>query len=512
MPSLVLAACEAANGTFSDTSPASAMKSWAAATVAAQSVPVLVAQGHAVDIVVMGSDQADVDRAIALSTELSEAVEVTIPFVTLHLVTSDSIAAAFLSHQPPNVRLHASNESESAWDVLQGLIPKLNATFMYVATTGWENNDRLFEVVAKLESTGGEIYLLDNRACGSLLIRRSTLIDMAGFDIRHPDPLTEFVGRASQDRRRIICEEEASLDDASPEFTDCFPLGTERDWPDVWTTSRQARRCDVVLPFRDDFDFVRESLDGLLSQQDAEIVIHLVDDASSESADRLFAEYAHCSQIRFYRNRRNLGPFATFNNLTEFAETSFMAVQDADDISLPNRISRSVDLLQVSSADLLGARTELFGEQEIVSDLAHDSVSTDDGESRYFRNSRYPQRSASGYFLENPTLVVRVDSFRALGGYTDFGETSRSRTGVDTDFQLRAYFARANIAVTNDVLVRYRCHGSSATNHAASGFGSQAHAESHKEVRRRLLHYATATFNPRWFGALGQHFGITEKL
>ncbi|TWU08249.1 glycosyltransferase family 2 protein [Stieleria varia] len=270
--------------------------------------------------------------------------------------------------------------------------------------------------------------------------------------------------------------------------------------------------ADVVLPFRNALDQVAQSLDALLAQTGADVVIHLVDDWSSDDVSGLFDRYRDHPNIRFYRNRENLGPFASFNNIALRAETGFIAVQDADDISLPHRIARSVQLLLQTGADMIGSRSELFGEVDLVPLVAHDCETDQHGVTRYYRNSRYPKRHLSGYFLENPTLVMRVDTFRSLGGYGDFGGGPRNRTGVDTDFQLRAHFARAAITVTRDALVRYRVHGQSATQHSESGFGSQANAESHAEVRRRFERYCTGTFDPRWFGALGQHAGLTERI
>ncbi|PNY38544.1 hypothetical protein C2E31_01065 [Rhodopirellula baltica] len=66
--------------------------------------------------------------------------------------------------------------------------------------------------------------------------------------------------------------------------------------------------------------------------------------------------------------------------------------------------------------------------------------------------------------------------------------------------------------MTNDVVVRYRCHSVSATQHHASKIGSQANREAAEEVRRRLKLYAQGSFNPKWFGAIGQYRGQTRPL
>ncbi len=469
-------------------------------------------------------------------------------FVVLHLIVDGGTDMAIQQYkQLPNVRLHHVAKSPlpgpATWQVLHTLVPRLETPFVAVQTADTLSRpDRLFRALFALDRDGGEFYaaaidrndslLVSSSPDGNhneitlqlptLVMRRATVADMGGICRTRLDAATEFLTRATKQQRRFIIDEHA-VADSLPAFGQqpdaLIPLmepiaGSGDGFP------QRRAACDVVLPFRDQLDFVRQSLESLLAQREVDVVIHLVDDDSREPTDDFFNSFQSHPNIRFYRNRRNLGPFSSFNNVSHFAETSMVAVQDADDISLPERLSRCCHLLEVSGADLMGSATELFGDPQIIPHVAH--IPSEEAHShqnrapsqarKFFRRSKYPRRRSAGYYLENPTLVMKVDWFRQLGGYADFGEAKRNRTGVDTELQARAYYSRSNIAVTRDVLLRYRCHSSSATQHCSSGLGSQANQESHQELNRRLIRYGGGSFDPRPFGSLHRHVGLTRPI
>src|SRR5262249_43854792 len=118
--------------------------------------------------------------------------------------------------------------------------------------------------------------------------------------------------------------------------------------------------CDVVLPFHGHLDYVREALEGLLEQEGADAVIHLVDDASREDTEPFLRYWASDRRVRTYRNECNVGPFVSFNNVSAYRETGLLAVQDADDVSLPHRLRTAGNALRLADADVFGGRSWVF--------------------------------------------------------------------------------------------------------------------------------------------------------
>ena len=109
-----------------------------------------------------------------------------------------------------------------------------------------------------------------------------------------------------------------------------------------------------MLPFRGHFEFLRESLPSVLDQNGAETIVHLIDDATPGGADELLRYWGSHPRVRTYRNSRNLGQFVSFNNVFPYLETDLIAIQDADDISLPHRLHLAGNLLRLADADFFG--------------------------------------------------------------------------------------------------------------------------------------------------------------
>lgn len=483
------------------------------------------------DIVVCVSESTNLVR-----DSLNSVLEQQNAAVFLHLVRSgaaaDDVIEEFRSR--PEVRHHTTQHPGCLYRSVQELLPTLSTEFitlhdqhciarpMHVAAS-------VQRLLASGDAIVGSAMGTPQGVCEpvrmwaangyyspwqTLTLRRSVLVDMDGFCTDDPSAVT-FLDRAARDKRRVgrlrmvtvnnkgtrppaalPSEETHQPEDPLPDSGMGFPL---RDVA-----------CDVVLPFRDHLDYVRESLDGLLNQTRCRTVIHLVDDDSRNGCDALFEEYSSHPAIRLYRNTRNIGQFTSFNNIVQFAETPFIAVQDADDISQPERLWRSVNVLNLTQADIFGSAVELFGaEQTVTPNRQGDPELQHRTDVRY---SFYPVEAASNYFLENPTAVFRVSSFQALGGFADFGSVARNRASLDTEFYIRAHHAGAGIIVSQRALVRYRCHEESATQNADTGWGTNARMDANAEVMRRSALMRAGAFDPRVFGAIGRYQNVTQRV
>ncbi|MDM4018323.1 glycosyltransferase family A protein [Roseiconus lacunae] len=544
MPSVILNACEVSFDAPEPETIPGVLKAWAERAVNHDSIDVTVPTIHACDLVL---DARGVTSASKLEQTIAGSLDQVDTHVILHVLTDSSIHA--LRSQStnltdllarPNVHTQRLDQPSDLGEILNQIIVRSETpSLAFVDGHCLQRSTRLKRSLQHLHDRGTELVFAHCESCdgmvhrsflseqaatlqlATMVIRRAALVDLGGFDATVGDAcLEELLRRVIRLGRPIHLAEEVLCRIDTQERGDAAFIGALNfDVPSEPITQRVSARlvrdrarCDVVIPFRDGFNFAAEAIDSIVTQRNAEVILHLVDDASLESSNELLNRYRNLPNVRLYRNERNIGPFATFNNLMEFVKTDFVAVQDADDISLPDRIAHSYALMQSTRADLLTGATELFGESSLVDKICWDYFTVDECEWLPLRFSRYACQYTSGYYMENPTLVVRRPSFIALGGYGDFGERNRNRTGVDTDLQLRAYHARSSIAVTRDVVVRYRCHGISATQHDDSGIGSRANRESTEEVLRRLKLYAQGSFDARWFGALDLYRGVTRPL
>lgn len=104
-------------------------------------------------------------------------------------------------------------------------------------------------------------------------------------------------------------------------------------------------RVSVLLPVYNGAAFLKESLDSILSQQYRDFEVIVLNDGSSDDSSKIVNAY-NDSRIR-YVEHKNMGLPATLNRGLEVAMGEIVVRQDQDDISLPDRIARQVECLDL---------------------------------------------------------------------------------------------------------------------------------------------------------------------
>jgi glycosyltransferase involved in cell wall biosynthesis len=354
----------------------------------------------------------------------------------------------------------------------------------------------------------------------TLVFRRACLVDMGGCAERgDQDADAELVYRAHREGRSL-----AIVRDPMTSTAVAWSFGGVGDPPRYEERNGSLRHhargfamspveCDVVLPFCGHLEFLEESLPSVLEQDGAEAIVHLVDDGTPGGAEQVLRRWGTHPRVRTYRNVRNLGQFMSFNNIVPFLESRLVAVQDADDISLPHRLHWAGNTLHLADAGIFGGWTNYFRHTEPPSPRDEDP----DGSAGRAQDSRHgaslwPRPGEHRYFLENPTAVMRVEEFERIGGFTDYGDADRNKCGVDTEFYVRAYHARTRFMISREVVLKYRRHPGSVTQNATTGFGTAPRYWTDLENQRRFRSFRRSPFDPRSFGGLANYRGLTQRI
>jgi len=91
-------------------------------------------------------------------------------------------------------------------------------------------------------------------------------------------------------------------------------------------------------------EYVGEAIESILAQTYENWELICVDDASTDRTRAIVARYAEANdRIKLLCNAENLGPAATRNVALKHAKGEFLAVLDADDVALPDRLERSLE-------------------------------------------------------------------------------------------------------------------------------------------------------------------------
>ncbi len=103
---------------------------------------------------------------------------------------------------------------------------------------------------------------------------------------------------------------------------------------------------------------IKEAVDSVLNQTYKNVLLLLLDDCSSDNTYEIIKKIKkNNSNLKIFRNKKNIGLTKSLNILINKVSTEFIARQDADDISLPNRLEEQIDYLLSNNLDACTTRS-----------------------------------------------------------------------------------------------------------------------------------------------------------
>lgn len=208
-------------------------------------------------------------------------------------------------------------------------------------------------------------------------------------------------------------------------------------------------RISIILPVYNEEAYLIACLDSLLAQSCAEWELIAVDDGSTDRSAAILQSYASRDERIRVLSGAHQGIVKSLNRGYSEAKAPFLARMDADDIALPKRLEKQLELFEEDpTLDLCGSCVTLQGpagasgtkryETWINSLLSHENICRE-----LFVECPLP----------HPTFMMKASLFSALGGYREgsFPE--------DYDFVLRAAQQSARFGKTKETLLLWRDHG-----------------------------------------------------
>lgn len=211
----------------------------------------------------------------------------------------------------------------------------------------------------------------------------------------------------------------------------------------------QPPLVSVVMPVFDNEQYLSIAIESVLNQtlKDFEFLVISEYGTSQESLE-IISQYKD-PRIRHIHNSERLGLAQSLNRGIAQASGRYIARFDADDINLPTRFEKQVNFLNAhSEVGVLGARYDMVDKDGRV--LLTPKPTT---EINLIRWRMYFGECA----VAHPTVMVRSDIYRQLGGYDP-------KALVSEDFELWTR-ALEITEITNlpDILLRLRVHTRSAS-------------------------------------------------
>lgn len=249
----------------------------------------------------------------------------------------------------------------------------------------------------------------------------------------------------------------------------------------------RGRAVTVFVAHRGCPELLVSAVESVRAQTFADWHLVIVDD-DSLPFERLEALSRNWSdpRITWLRASRNVGQFRIYNRLLPQVVSPFLMLQDADDVSLPERLETSLQALSRPSVQMVGSAVTRVGSS--AEDLGAVYPPEDVNRALRFRRK--------GGIIIGPTLVLKTEFVRSLNGFD--GATF---IGGDTEFVCRAVFA-GRVTNLRHVLYRQTVRRDSLTANPDTGFGSKARRDYSRYIAKRFY----ANLARKWSGHLGsQH-------
>lgn len=183
----------------------------------------------------------------------------------------------------------------------------------------------------------------------------------------------------------------------------------------------------VVIPTYFSEKYIEKCIDSILNQTYQNFEIVICDDASEDGTREILKKYESDPRITVLYNEKNLHQGATRNRCFEKCSGEYIMLQDADDVSEPNRMERLLKAFEeYPEEDFIGSYGYLF-----------------DADGKYADYGWGPEKVERKHLLgKNPfipaSMMLKTKAVKAVNGYHIAPYTER---GEDYDFIFRLYGA-----------------------------------------------------------------------
>lgn len=200
-------------------------------------------------------------------------------------------------------------------------------------------------------------------------------------------------------------------------------------------------KVSVIIPTYNVERYIEQCVDSILNQtyQDFEIII--CDDCSTDNTRSLIKKYEELLNVKVLYNTKNIRQALTRNKCIEQSKADYILIQDADDISEPNRLERLLESFE-DDVDFVGSACYCFNDQDGVFE-------------KWIKKREYPKRKdlLGGMPFVHASILFRRKCLLDVGGYR---LTKHTKRGEDYDLMMRLYAEGYRGKNIPDLLYGYR--------------------------------------------------------
>jgi len=199
----------------------------------------------------------------------------------------------------------------------------------------------------------------------------------------------------------------------------------------------------VVMSVYNAEKYLQEAIQSILTQTYKDFEFIIINDGSSDKSLEIIEKYRNQDERIVLISRENRGLIASLNEGIEKARGKYIARMDADDISLPERFEKQLELMEKDTLDICGCHYFLINEKnDFVSVFLAPII-----------KSSFYYHMANTVPFGHPSVMYRKDFFER---HNLFYGKSRYQNAEDYALWLNMWQLGASFGNVNAFLFKYR--------------------------------------------------------
>jgi glycosyltransferase involved in cell wall biosynthesis len=238
----------------------------------------------------------------------------------------------------------------------------------------------------------------------------------------------------------------------------------------------------VITPAYNVAPYIGQCIESVQAQTLSDWEMLIVDDASTDETPAVVQRYLDDPRLRYLRNEQNLGPGDARNRALDAARGEWIAVLDADDWIVPERLERLVAFAQAQGVEMVADLQVYWTEWESVYHV---------GWATYARPPKRPCKySVEAIIRAHPAFkpLIRADFLNRHS----IRYAAHIRKSQDYAFYLESLIKGARFALLPQPMYYYRVHRDTVTTRY------DALVEEHKSLEYLLGLPETTPCQAKW--------------
>lgn len=217
---------------------------------------------------------------------------------------------------------------------------------------------------------------------------------------------------------------------------------------------------EILMPFYGRIDHFKSAVQSILSQDDPNWTLTVVDDVYPSLDPGLWITGIGDKRITYVRNEENLRPSRNYNKCVTLAKSDFITLMGCDDIMLPGYVSRVRELLRdFPEADILQPGVKVISESghpvRPLADTVKSVIRPRVKSPQQFEGESLALSLLRGNWTYFPSLVWRTERLRTSGFRTDLDVVQ------DLAMLMQIVGEGGKMVIDNEIVFSYRRHATS---------------------------------------------------